>query len=219
MEIAGREIVLSLKKHTMKLMLAVIGLALASSRCPAQEVRLYGGYNGSNVAKSGVEDWQGQAGYQFGADLLLGSKWFVKPGIELLVRNLDYSFTQTSADGSTTLPAQEFRYTSRSLRVPVMLGLHLIDPDNDPAVNIYLMGGPSAMMNLNADLDNDALDVETNNTQWYVGFGGGLELGFLFVEAGYDVAMSNVFKGSTFDTNPKVNFLHVNAGVRLRLAK
>lgn len=205
--------------HTPQALLTVIGLALAPTICTAQEVRLYGGYNGSNVAKSGAEDWRGQAGYQFGADVLIGNRWFLMPGIEFLVRNLNYSFTQTSPDGTTTIPDQEFKYTSRSLRVPVMLGLHLIDPESDPAVNIYLMGGPSAMMNLNADLGNDALDVETNNTQWYVGFGGGVELGFLFAEAGYDVAMSNVFKGSTFETNPKVNFLHINAGVRLRLAK
>ena len=44
-------------------------------------------------------------------------------------------------------------------------------------------------------------------------------MSFLFLEAGYDVAMTNVFKDSNFDTNPKINFLHVNAGVRLKLAK
>ena len=204
--------------RTPKLIMVACGLALAPSLCSAQEIRLYGGYNGSNVATAGQENWRGRAGYQFGADVLIGSRWFLKPGVELLVRNLNYSFTNT-ADGATTIPDQDFEYTSRSLRVPVVLGLHLIDPENDPAVNVYVMGGPSAMMNLNADLNNDALNVETNNTQWYLGFGGGLELGFLFVEAGYDVAMSNVFKGSDFDTNPKVNFVHANAGVRLRLAR
>jgi hypothetical protein len=75
------------------------------------------------------------------------------------------------------------------------------------------------MMNLNADLNNNNLSVETNNTQWYLGFGGGLEVSFLFFEVGYDVGMSNVFKGDAFETNPKVNFLHINAGLRLRLAK
>ena len=94
-----------------------------------------------------------------------------------------------------------------------------MDPEDEPAVNVYLMGGPSALMNLNAKLNNDALTVKTNSTQWYVGFGGGLEFGFLFVEAGYDVAMSNVFKGNDFVTNPKVNFVHANAGVRLKLAQ
>lgn len=194
-------------------------MALIPALASAQEIRLYGGYNASNVAKAGTEKWVGRSGYQFGADLIIGSRWFLKPGVEFMVRNLNYSLAGTAADGTTILPETKFEYTSRSLRVPVMLGLHLIDPADDPAVNVYLMGGPSALMNLNAKLNNDALTVKTNSTQWYVGFGGGLELGFLFAEVGYDVAMSNVFKGNDFKTNPKVNFLHANAGIRLKLAQ
>lgn len=198
---------------------ALCGLALFPCLGSAQEVRLYGGYNGSNVSKAGPEQWVGRAGYQFGADVLIGSQWFLKPGIEFMVRNLNYSWSGTAPDGTTHLPDTEFDYSSRSLRIPLMLGVHLMDPANDPALNIYAMGGPSALMNLNADLNNDALDVSTNSTQWYLGFGAGLELGFLFLEGGYDVAMSNVFKGNDFETNPKVNFLHANVGVRLRLAQ
>lgn len=203
----------------LKSLLAFGCIALIPTLSSAQEIRLYGGYNGSNVSKAGTEQWVGRAGYQFGADLTIGSQWFLKPGIEFMVRNLNYTVTGTAPDGSTTIPNTEFEYTSRSLRIPVMLGVHLMDPDNDPAVNFYVMGGPSALMNLNADLNNDALTAETNSTQWYVGFGGGLELSFLFAEVGYDVAMSNVFKGDDFQTNPKVNFIHANAGVRLKLAR
>ena len=205
--------------NLLRTLLALGGLVLLPLLSSAQEIRLYGGYNGSNVAKAGNENWSGRSGYQFGADVMIGNRWFLKPGIEFLVRNVDYTYAGTASDGSTILPGHEFEYTSRSLRVPVMVGLNLIDPENDPTVNFYLMGGPSAMMNLNADLNNDQLNVKTNATQWYLGFGGGLKVSFLFVEAGYDVAMSNVFKGSAFDTNPKVNFLHINAGVRLKLAK
>ncbi len=203
----------------LKSLLAVCGIALIPALSSAQEVRLYGGYNGSNVSKAGIEKWTGRAGYQFGADLTIGSRWFLKPGIEFMVRNLNYSLAGTGPDGSTIAPDTEFDYTSRSLRIPVMVGLHLIDPENDPAVNLYIMGGPSALMNLNADLNNNALNVETNSNQWYIGFGGGLEISFLFAEVGYDVAMSNVFRGDGFSTNPKVNFLHANAGIRLKLAR
>lgn len=198
---------------------ALIGGMLLPQLSSAQEIRLYGGYNGSNVKKAGDEHWTGRSGYQFGADLLLGDQWFLMPGIEFLVRNVNYTYAGTSPDGTIHYPSQEYKYTSNSLRIPVMLGLNLFDPATDPAVNIYIMGGPSALMNLNADLDNNELHVETNHTQWYLGFGGGLEMGFLFLEAGYDAAMSNVFKGNDFHTNPKVNFVHINAGLRLRLAK
>ena len=40
----------------------------------------------------------------------------------------------------------------------------------------------------------------------------------MFVEAGYHLAMSNVFKGDEFSTNPKVNYAYIIAGVRLRFA-
>lgn len=191
--------------------------------CPvllnAQELRLSGGYNGSNVSEAGEESWVGRAGYQFGLDAVLGGQWFLKPGMHLFVRNLNYSVATTQPDGTPTDNVEEFKYTSRLLRVPVLLGVHLMDPAEDPALNIYAFGGPTALMNLNADLDNDELDVETNGTQWYLGFGAGLELGFLFVEGGYDIAMSNVFKGDDFDTNPKVNYVYAVAGLRLKLAR
>ncbi len=191
-----------------------LSLLLVALPCTAQEFRLSGGYNGSNVAEAGRERWSGRAGYQFGADLVLGRQWFLKPGVHLLVRNLNYTYS-----GLADVPAQEYRYTSRSLSVPLMLGVHLMDPADDPAVNIYALGGPTALFNLDADLDNDALNVETSAAQWYLGFGAGLSLGFLFVEGGYNVAMSNVFEGATFDTNPRVNNAYAIAGLRLRLTQ
>ncbi len=86
-------------------------------------------------------------------------------------------------------------------------------------MNLSVMGGPTALFNLNADLDNDQLDVRTTGTQWYIGAGAGLEIAFLFVEGGYNVAMSNVFQGAEFRTNPRVNQVNLSAGIRLRLAK
>lgn len=86
-------------------------------------------------------------------------------------------------------------------------------------INFYIFGGPTAMLALSADLDNDELEVETRPAQWSIGFGGGLELGPVFAEVGYDVAMSNVFKGQVFRTNPEVNHIQALAGLRLRLAR
>lgn len=193
-------------------------LGLTSLAGTAQEFRFGAGYSGSNVRSTGTEQWVGRAGYQFGVDAVLGGIWFVKPGVHLLVRNLDYSLVGVGPDGTPTGTDVQFRYTDRSLRVPLLVGRRLLDPSDDPAFNIYLLGGPTALFNLSADLNNDALNVETQSAQWYIGFGGGVEISFIFVEAGYDVAMSNIFNGNDFSTNPKVNNLYATAGVRLRLA-
>lgn len=187
--------------------------ALMVATSNAQEIHLSAGYNGSNVQKAGDEAWTGRGGYQFGADLKFGQHWFVEPGVHFLVRNLNYTYV-----AAPDIPAQEFRYTAQSLRVPLMLGLNLMDPAEDPAVNVSIMGGPSALIGLESELDQDELIVETRGTQWYLGFAGELQLGFLFVNGGYDVAMSNVFEGESFSTNPKVNFYHLSAGIRLKLA-
>ena len=191
----------------------------SASLLSAQEIRFGGGYNGSNVSRSGEEQWAGRAGYQFGAEVVLGERWFVKSGVHLFVRNLDYTIATEDAPGNNPADGTEFRYTERSLKVPVHVGRRLLDPENDPSLNIYVFGGPSAVLNLNADLNNDALEVRAHDAQWYAGFGGGLELSFLFAEVGYDIAMSNVFKGQGFRTNPRINNVFASIGVRLRLAR
>jgi len=66
-------------------------------------------------------------------------------------------------------------------------------------------------------LNNTSLSVSTRSTQWYLGFGMGLEYRFLFLEGGYDVAMTNVFTGEGINTNPKVNNLYLAAGLRFAL--
>ena len=201
----------------MKLMLPVLfaaSAALIAAPSNAQELHLSGGYNGSNVQEAGDEGWTGRGGYQFGADLRLGQRWFLEPGVHFMVRNLNYTYVT-----APEIPAQEFRYTSQSLRVPLMLGRNLMDPASEPAFNVSILGGPTALIGLSSDLDQDELTVETRGTQWYLGFAGEVQLGFLFVKGGYDVAMSNVFKGEDFDTNPKVNFYHLAAGIRLKLAQ
>lgn len=206
-------------KYLRTSLVCMAALCVSLSTAQAQEIRLGGGYSGSNVREAGTEAWAGRAGYLLGADVVLGRTWFLRSGAHLHVRNLNYTLAGTDAEGNLMGTDTEFRYTSRALRVPVHVGLRLVDPLTDPAVNLYVFGGPTALMALSADLRNDALDVETRPAQWQLGFGGGLELGFLFVEAGYDMAMSSVFRGEAFGTNPRVNTVHATAGVRLRLAR
>jgi hypothetical protein len=201
----------------MRTLLSLIitgGAVMMLAPVNAQEFHLSAGYNGSNVQKAGDEGWVGRGGYMFGADVKLGQHWFLEPGIHFMVRNLNFTYT-TAAD----VPAQEFKYTERSLRVPLMLGRNLLDPADDPAINVSIMGGPTAIIGLSSELDRNSLDVETRGTQWYIGFAGEVQLGFLFVNGGYDVAMSDVFDGDAFATNPKVNFFHLVGGARLLLAK
>lgn len=203
----------------VKLSLVVLLGSATLSPCLAQELRLGGGYTGSNVRDAGTARWVGRAGYQLGVDLLLGQRVFVKPGIHLQVRNMNYTVLGIGQNGEPDGSESEYKYTSRALRIPVLVGARLIAPTDESEFNMYVMGGPTALIAINADLDDNSLNVTTRSTQWYLGFGLGMEYKFLFLEGGYDVAMTNVFEGDGINTNPKVNNLYVAAGVRFELKK
>ncbi|MBK6341675.1 MAG: PorT family protein [Flavobacteriales bacterium] len=207
-----------MKPH-FKLALALLLFNGAAATLQAQELRLGGGYSGSNIRESGSEKWAGRAGYQFGVDVLIGERLFVKPGLHLQVRNLRYTVQGIGPDGSFNGTASEYKYTSRALRIPVLLGARLLAPNEENGFNAYVMGGPTALVAINADSDNNSLNVTTRSTQWYLGAGFGVEYKFLFLEGGYDVAMTNVFKGDGVNTNPKVNNIYVCTGVRFGLKK
>jgi hypothetical protein len=207
-----------MQRYYTLLCAALIGSA-SWSTLQAQELRLGGGYTGSNVREAGTEKWAGRAGYQLGVDVLIGQRVFVKPGLHLQVRNLNYTLVDVDANGGTTVTSTEFRYTSRSLRVPVLLGLRLMDPADEHDFNVYVLAGPTALIGISADLDNSSLSVTTRSTQWYLGAGLGFEYKFLFLEGGYDVAMTNVFKGDGINTNPKVNNIYLAAGLRFLLKR
>lgn len=202
----------------MRTLFSTILLAAALGAA-GQELRVSGGYNGSNISETGKEKWVGKAGYQFGAELLLGNRWFVKGGAHFMVRNIGYSVAGVDDQGNPTDNVTEFRYTSQFLRVPIHGGFRFIDPKDEPVVNAYLMAGPTALFKLKAEFEEDAVDVDTNPAHWFIGAGAGLQFGPVFVEGGYDMAMNNVFRGSNFNTNPKVNQIYALIGVRLKLAE
>lgn len=185
----------------------------------AQELRLGGGYSGSKVDADGSDNWKGRAGYQYGIDVLLGNRFFLKPGIYMQVRNLDYTTEGLGQDGVANGITTETRYTSKALRIPLMGGIRLMEPTDESDFNVYVMGGPTALIGLNARSDNNSINVSTRSTQWYLGVGLGMEYRFLFLDAGYDVGMSNVFNGDGVNTNPRINNSHISAGLRFVLNK
>lgn len=207
-------------KHSRTLtLLAVIGLTCASTLF-AQEIRLGGGYSGSKVDADGSENWKGRAGYQYGLEVLLGNRFFLKPGLYMQVRNLDYTTVGVGQDGVSNGITTETRYTSKALRIPLMGGIRLLDPTVDAkGFNLYVTGGPTALIGLSTNTGENSLSFTTRSTQWYLGFGAGAEYRFLFLDAGYDVGMTNMFNGDGINTNPRINNSYITAGLRFILNK
>lgn len=207
-----------MNKQRQLILLVLLALSSLIS-VNAQEIRLGGGYSGSKVDKGGSDNWSGRAGYQYGLEVLLGNRFFVKPGIFMQVRNLDYSTVGLGSDGRPNGINTNSRYTSKALRIPVMAGLRLLKKEDPKTFNMYIIGGPTALIGLSADVGDNSLNFSTRSTQWYLGLGLGAEYRFLFLDAGYDVGMTNMFKGDGINTNPKINSLYINAGLRFVLNK
>ncbi len=205
--------------HPRELVLSLLMCAAAATTLQAQEIRLGGGYSGSKVDADGSDNWKGRAGYQYGLELLLGNRFFIKPGIYMQIRNLDYTTVGLGQDGVSNGIETETRYTSKALRIPLMGGIRLIDPTDDTDFNLYVTGGPTALIGLSTESDNNSLSFTTRGTQWYLGFGAGMEYRFLFVDAGYDVGMTNMFNGDGINTNPRINNSYITAGLRFVLNK
>lgn len=204
-----------------KLTLLTLFGALCTFGLSAQEIRLGGGYSGSKVDADGSDNWKGRAGYQYGIELLLGERFFVKPALYMQIRNLDYTTIGLGQDGVPNGVDTETRYTSKALRIPLMGGIRLIDPASGSGkdFNVYVTGGPTALIGLSTKTGENSLSFTTRSTQWYLGFGAGAEYRFLFLDAGYDVGMSNMFKGDGINTNPRINNSYITAGLRFVLNK
>jgi len=205
--------------HPTKFVFSLLICAASVGTLQAQEIRLGGGYSGSKVDADGSDNWKGRAGYQYGIDLLLGKRFFIKPGIYMQIRNLDYTTVGIGQDGVSNGITTETRYTSKALRIPLMGGIRLIDPTDETDFNVYVTGGPTALIGLSTNTDGNSLSFTTRSTQWYLGFGAGAEYRFLFLDAGYDVGMTNMFNGDGINTNPRINNSYITAGLRFVLNK
>lgn len=205
--------------HLRKLTLvALLGLSSLVA-LQAQEIRLGGGYSGSKVDKDGSDNWKGRAGYQYGLEVLVGDRFFLKGGLYMQIRNLDYTTVGLGQDGTPNGITTSTRYTSKALRVPLMGGIRLLDKEDPRDFNLYAIAGPTALIGLSTDVGDNSLSFTTRSTQWYLGFGAGMEYRFLFLDAGYDVGMSNVFNGDGVNTNPRINNSYITAGLRFVLNK
>lgn len=167
------------------------------------EIKGLVGTNFSNLTKteSGV-DISPNAGYQFGAGLLIGEKFYVEPGIQF-VRN-----TKTFSD-----PTDEVTFYQNFVKIPVYAGYHLLGHESGP-VALRVFAGPAAMIagSLKGGEDKISKD-DIQNALFLADVGVGLDVLFLFVELNYEYAFNSYWTDEALDAN-HTGFL-INAGIHL----
>lgn len=188
-------------KKLFLLNLLIFGFLLSVS---AQfEIKGLVGTNFSNLTKteSGV-DISPNAGYQFGAGLLIGDKFYVEPGIQF-VRN-----TKTFSDLT-----DEVTFYQNFVKIPVYAGYHLLGHESGP-VALRVFAGPAAMIagSLKGGEDKISKD-DIQNALFLADVGVGLDVLFLFVELNYEYAFNSYWTDEALDAN-HTGFL-INAGIHL----
>jgi hypothetical protein len=144
--------------------------------------------------------FKGNAGYQFGADLQIGSAFYFQPGL-----NFETSDLEIKDVGSIKL--------SR-INIPVMVG-YKFGGQAGQSFGIRIFAGPNFAFNVSSDLDTAFNDIKNKLQDFQLAgvAGAGVDLSIFFVDLGYKFGVSKLFDEDVSDG--KVNYFIANAGIRI----
>lgn len=154
-----------------------------------------------NNPPSGSE-WNAKAGFQFGAGVLIGDKFYVEPGIQF-VRSAR-EFTENT---------QDFSFTQNFVKVPVYAGYHLLGHESGPLA-LRVFAGPAALVAGKIAKGEDQITKDDiQNFHLAADVGVGVDIPFLFAELNYEWGLTKFWEDEAFDSTHKG--VVVNAGIHI----
>jgi hypothetical protein len=166
------------------------------------------GFNTSELSEDLVKDsatFANNVGFQVGADLQIGDKFYVQPGVQLEFLN---NTIEPRSGGEEDLKRTY-------LRIPVMVGYNFAGAESNFGFRVFT--GPN--MGINMSSKSDLGDVEEEVKNAIFGWNAGLGIDFisiLFVDLGYQVGLTEVFEDTNLNTGARNNLFYGNAGLRVR---
>lgn len=200
-----------------KIIIILIPVLFALTANAQVEVRPFVGANFSDVSQTPDNTTtQAKLGGQIGVGLIFGNKLYFSPQIAYFSRSTEFSFA--GDDGNADINADQ---NVEGVLIPLLLGVRIIDPTDDPFFNLRVFGGPSMQFLTKKEFTNNMIDesVDWNTTQWAAQVGAGIDVSIFFVDASYEFGLTKTNEpvdGSNFD-DIKNNTFYVNAGIRLTL--
>ena len=146
-----------------KAILSIICIAVLSITMVAQkstesqktpiDIKVMGGFNSSHLTTEHI-DWktQGRVGYQFGASVLVGNKFYFEPGISYVTMTKDV-WDSKNPDSTS------FKNNISSIRIPAKIGYHIIG-NEETLADLRLFAGFGASFITNVNNDADDLDKD-----------------------------------------------------------
>lgn len=192
-----------MKKIIFTLALTVFGLYTASAQ---MSLRLFLGANSSTLTDIDSANFDSKVGYQIGADLQFGSKFYVQPGIQF-----EY-VANTVVDPRTSI---EEDYKRTNMSIPLLVGYSFGGADSNWGLRLFT--GPNATFNLGEKKEDESTfeNFDLNSVIWSWKAGAGVDfLSIFFIDIGYQFGLSEVF--SDLEESPKNNIFYGNAGLRIR---
>jgi hypothetical protein len=169
-----------------------IGVNFASL---SEDPRIFGEY---------VVETEGRGGILLGADLRIGDRIYLQPGLFVLGSKTVYSFQD-----SLFVDPQEVKRFDGKLKG--LVGVKIIDS----AFKLRAMAGPTYNFNLNLDADDSPyFDKDEFKAGYFnIDAGIGVDISILTAEIGYSFALTDVFDNDVFENKPKYQTIYATIGI------
>lgn len=209
---------------TINLLVLSLLLSIGTSYAQSFDIRAYTGMNilqlssdNGTTLLNGVlhhKTVSGRPGYQFGAALTFGERFYVQPGIQ-------YTTLSTKITNANTVTGTEFtdETSLKIFSIPLKAGIRLIDPKTENIFNVRLFGGLDGYHILSVNHSDNSGNLDEITTDDYsnlivnADFGIGVDILFFYLDMGYQIGLSPVHSGSD---KAKANSFYSNIGLRLR---
>lgn len=149
-----------------------------------------------------------RVGYQFGGTVEVGKKLYLEPGIFWVKMGSELT-------GSDTI---NYSYNTdiSAIRIPVFVGYQIIGGDKENIFGLRVFGGPTLSWITKIQSDGNKLNKDDfNSLLWGVDAGVGIDIWLVFIDAGYEWGLNQVFKDDPNKAKNKAFW--INIGMRFRL--
>ncbi len=209
----------------LNLVVVVFMLGLNTSIAQNFDIRAYGGFNILQLSSDqgaslidGILHHQtvsGKPGYQFGASVTFGERFYVQPGFQ-------YANLSTKLVSEHSVTGTEFtdETTLKVISVPLKVGFRLINPETENILNVRVFAGFDGHHVLSVDHSEKSGSVEDidaddyNNLILNADFGMGVDVFIFYLDMGYQLGLTPVHSGTDTATG---NAYYVNFGIRIGL--
>jgi len=209
-----------MKRFTLTVFIVLLGFS--SSFAQSLDIRAYGGMNvlqlttdkGTSLVNGVLHqrNVSGRPGYQFGAAVSFGEKFFVQPGVE-------FATLSTKLVNKNTVTGDELtdETTLSVFSIPLKMGFRLIDPESENIFNVRIFGGFAGhhVTKVNHTTKSGSFDFtkdDYTNLIMNADFGLGIDVFIFYLDMGYQLGLSPVHSSGDM---AKANSFYTNFGLRL----